>query len=102
MIYAGKENGSLALVDVSRIVREMLELLKLSVSKHAALQTDLREDLPAVRANPAQLRQVVMNLVTNASEAIGDRDGVIRVTTSCVRVAQQSCGEISDRAADGD
>ena len=84
MIYAGKESEVLGLIDVSRIVVEMLELLKVSVSKRATLVTDLGQDLPAVRASAAQIRQIVMNLVTNASEAIGDRDGVIRVTTGRV------------------
>ncbi len=81
MIYAGNESEVFELVDVSRIVDEMPSLLSVSVSKHARLETDLGRDLPAVRANPAQLRQIVMNLVTNASEAIGERDGVIRVAT---------------------
>ena len=81
MIFAGDERGTLELVDVSSLVSEMLELLKVSISKHAVLQTSLEEGLPAVRGNSAQIRQVVMNLVTNASEAIGDRDGVIRVLT---------------------
>ena len=90
MIYAGQESEVLELVDVSAIVEDMLELLKVSVSKHAAVETDLGKDLPAVRANPAQIRQVVMNLITNASEAIGDRDGVIRVTTGRVTVGRDS------------
>ncbi len=81
MIYAGQEAEILELVDVSRIVEDMLELLKIAVSKRAAIESDLAKDLPAVRANPGKLQQVVMNLITNASEAIGDRDGVIRVTT---------------------
>ena len=68
----------------------MLELLKVSVSKHAVLETDLGKDLPAVHANAAQLRQCVMNLVTNASDAIGDRDGVIRVSTRCARGGQRT------------
>ena len=59
----------------------MLELLEISVSKRATLVTDLGQIVPAVRASAAQIPQIVMNLVTNASEAIGDRDGVIRVTT---------------------
>jgi len=84
MIYAGKESEALQLVDVSQIVKEMIELLKVSVSKHATLETDLGQNLPAIRASAAQLRQVVMNLVTNASDAIGDQDGLIRVTTRCV------------------
>ncbi len=81
MIFAGKERGTLEPVDVSAVVAEMLQLLKVSISKHALLKTDLGDSLPAIRANAAQIRQVVMNLVTNASEAIGDRDGVIRVRT---------------------
>jgi CheY-like chemotaxis protein/two-component sensor histidine kinase len=84
MIYAGKESEALELVNVSRIVAEMLELLKVSVSKRITLLTALDQDPPAVRASAAQIRQIVMNLVTNASEAIGDRDGVIRVTTGRV------------------
>jgi two-component system cell cycle sensor histidine kinase/response regulator CckA len=86
MIYGGKESPVFEMVDVSRLVEEMLQLLKISISKHAILKTKLGEGLPGVHANPTQIRQVVMNLVTNASEAIGDRDGVIRVTTARVRV----------------
>jgi PAS domain S-box-containing protein len=81
MIYAGNEREVLELVNVSSVVEEVLGLLKVSVSKHAVLQTELAEGLAAVRGRAAQLRQVVMNLVTNASEAIGDRDGIIRLTT---------------------
>jgi two-component system, cell cycle sensor histidine kinase and response regulator CckA len=86
MIYGGNESPAFEPVDVSYLVEEMLHLLKISISKHAILEIDLGEDLPAVNANPAQIRQVVMNLVTNASEAIGERDGVIRVTTSKVSI----------------
>ena len=81
MIYAGQESGTLELVDVSTVVAEMLELLKVSVSKHAIVKTDLEQGLGGVRANSAQLRQLVMNLVSNASDAIGERDGVIQVST---------------------
>lgn len=84
LTYAGKESEVLGLIDVSRIVVEMLELLKVSVSKRVTLVTNLDQNLPAVRASAAQIRQIVMNLVTNASEAIGDRDGIIRVTTGCI------------------
>jgi two-component system cell cycle sensor histidine kinase/response regulator CckA len=81
MIYAGQESEVFELVDVSRIVEDMIELLRVSVSKHVRLETNLGRNLPAVRVNPGQLRQVVMNLITNASEAIGDRKGAIHVTT---------------------
>jgi CheY-like chemotaxis protein len=71
-------------VDVSRLAAEMLELLKVSISKHAVLRTNLGGKLPAVQGNAAQIRQVVMNLVINASEAIGEKEGVISVTTAQV------------------
>jgi CheY-like chemotaxis protein len=82
MVYAGKETDMTEPSDVSTIVGEMVELLKVSVSKHARLDVDLGKALPPVRANAGQIRQIAMNLVTNASDAIGDRDGVIRIATS--------------------
>jgi len=86
MTYGGEESSTFEPIDLSRLVHEILQLLKVSISKYAILQTELGDGLPAVHGNPAQIRQVVMNLVTNASEAIGDRAGVIRVTTARVRV----------------
>jgi signal transduction histidine kinase/ligand-binding sensor domain-containing protein/CheY-like chemotaxis protein len=100
LIYAGKEREVLGRVDVSRIVVEMLELLRVSVSKRATLTTDLGQDLPAVFASAAQIRQIVMNLVTNASEAIGDRGGVIRVSTG--RITSGRAATISKGLAEGD
>ena len=83
MIYAGKENEGVGSVDVSRVVEGMRGLLKVAVSRHAALIADLGEAL-SIRARPAQVSQIVMNLVVNASEALGDRDGVVRITTKRV------------------
>ena len=82
MIYSGQDQADLGSVDLSRLVEEMLELLKVSISKHAILKTDLRNGLPAVRGNAAQVRQIVMNLIINASEALGEKDGLIHVATS--------------------
>ena len=82
MIYAGQENAVSGPVDVSSLIAEMKDLLNAVVSKHATLKTELGAGLPAVPANPAQLRQLVMNLVTNASEAIGEQDGVITFRTA--------------------
>jgi two-component system, chemotaxis family, CheB/CheR fusion protein len=90
LTYSGQETEVVELVDVSRIVEDVLELLKVSVSKHAAVETDLGKDLPGIRGNPAQVRQIVMNLILNASEAIGDQDGVIRVTTRLLTMASDS------------
>jgi nitrogen-specific signal transduction histidine kinase/ActR/RegA family two-component response regulator len=102
MIYAGKESEVPGLVNVSGVVEEMLGLLRVSVSKHAALETDLSHDLPAIQGGAAQLRQIVMNLVINASEAIGDRDGMIRVITSRVTLSEKSVAVSSAKLPDGD
>jgi two-component system, cell cycle sensor histidine kinase and response regulator CckA len=88
MIYTGQETAEIEPVDVSLLVSEMLELLKVSISKHATLKTDLAKGLAAIRANAPQIRQVVMNLVINASEAIGDMDGVIHVSAAQVTLAE--------------
>jgi two-component system, cell cycle sensor histidine kinase and response regulator CckA len=90
MVYAGRESEVVGLVDVSRIVTDTLELLKVSVSKRAVLELDLGQDLPAIMANAAHVRQIVMNLIMNASEALEERDGVIRVTTRCVNGGRNS------------
>jgi two-component system, cell cycle sensor histidine kinase and response regulator CckA len=96
LIYAGKESAVVELADLSIVVEEMLELIRLSVSKHVKIELSLGTDLPAVRANGAQLRQIVMNLVINASEAMGTRDGTICVTTSYTKTDQTSSGVIAD------
>lgn len=84
MIYAGQEGDIPERIDVSKAVEGMLGLLKVTVSRHAKLVSELDENLPAVEARPAQIRQIVMNLIVNASDAIKDREGIIRVSTRCV------------------
>jgi signal transduction histidine kinase len=102
MIYTRQENAVLDTVDVSRIVEAIIDLLRVSVSKHASLEVNLEKDLPPVRASAGQLRLIVLNLVTNASDAIGDRDGVIRVTTGFVTVVQDGSWITSEGLVAGD
>jgi PAS domain S-box-containing protein len=83
LIYAGQNQASIfEPVDLSRLTAEILELLKVSISKHARLKINLEKNLPTVLGNAAQIRQVLMNLIMNASEGIGDKEGVIQVTTA--------------------
>ena len=85
LAYAGHETAARESVDLSGLVADMVQLLHVSISKRVALKIDLQQNLPAVLANPAQIRQVVMNLITNASEAIGESGGVITIATSEVQ-----------------
>ena len=87
MAYAGQESTEFEPLDLSGLVKEMLQLLKISISKRAFLTVDLPENLPAIRANSAQIRRVVMNLILNASEALGEEEGVVSVALEHVRSA---------------
>ncbi len=95
MTYAGHESPVFVPVNLSSLVSEMLELLKISISRSAELKLDLPANLPSVRANAAQIRQVMLNLVTNASEALASNEGVISVSLATVR----SDVELSDPVA---
>ncbi|WP_050430968.1 hybrid sensor histidine kinase/response regulator [Chondromyces crocatus] len=70
LAYAGKGRISLRPLDFNALIRDLGELLRASVAKHARVQYELADTLPAVVADAAQLRQIVMNLIVNASEAI--------------------------------
>jgi len=88
MIYSGCESLTFEPVDISILIEEIHQLLQVSISTHAILKMDLGKDLPLLRAAPAQIRQVIMDLVTNAADAIEERDGVIRITTARVKVGR--------------
>ncbi len=81
LAYAGKGHFAIKPLDLNRLILELSDLLTVSISKKVSLQRDLQPDLPAVEADSAQFQQVVMNLVINASEAIGDQAGVVTLRT---------------------
>lgn len=81
LAYTGKARAEVRPVNVSKIVDDMIPMLKVAISKKAALRFELAGDLPPVRADVTQLHQVILNLVINASEALGDQNGEIAVST---------------------
>ncbi len=81
LAYSGRGKFVIEGLDPSQIIVEMEHILAVSVSKKATLRYDLASDLPSVEADATQLRQIIMNLVINASEAIGDNSGVIAIST---------------------
>ena len=88
LAYSGRGRFQLQRVDLARLVEDTTHLLKVSISKKVVLRFNFALDVPAVEADPTQLRQIVMNLVINASEAIGDRSGQITLTTGLIHVDQ--------------
>jgi signal transduction histidine kinase/ActR/RegA family two-component response regulator len=84
LAYSGKGAFVVRHLDLSTEVREMATLLRTSISKQATLAWELASDLPAISADPTQIRQVVMNLITNASDALGEGGGTITLCTGVV------------------
>lgn len=90
LAYAGQAAFETAPLDLAETVEEIGDLFAASIAKKVTLRYDFEPDLPLVNADATQIRQVILNLITNASEAIGDRRGTILVSTRAV---------ICDRAA---
>jgi PAS domain S-box-containing protein len=78
--YAGKGRVSLELVSLNQLVREVGSVVEAGVTSKARWEYELAETLPSVLADATQLRQVVLNLLTNAAEALGAEGGRVRVT----------------------
>jgi C4-dicarboxylate-specific signal transduction histidine kinase len=71
-----------ALLDVNEVVREMLVLLHREAERHSVtMRTELARNLPAVRAARVQLQQVLMNLMVNGIEAMGESGGELAIRT---------------------
>ena len=85
LAYSGRGKFVIQRLDMSELVNDMTHLLQISVYKRVTLKFDLAKELPAIEADPSQMRQIVMNLVINASEAIGDKEGVVSVATGVMR-----------------
>jgi two-component system cell cycle sensor histidine kinase/response regulator CckA len=85
LAYSGKGRFTVKRIHLSEMVRETVHLLQLSVSKKAVLQLALADELPAVMGDATQIRQIIMNLVINASDAIGDKSGQITIHTAVLR-----------------
>ncbi len=81
LAYSGKGSFFKRPVDIADTVREMSQILFASLSENTKLQYEFQEDIPAIEADATQIRQVIMNLLINASEAIGKEGGTISIRT---------------------
>jgi PAS domain S-box-containing protein len=87
LAYSGKGRFVVRKLSLNTLVEETTQLLRLSISKQAELRFNLAPDLPPIEADATQVHQVIMNLVINASEAIGAKGGLISLSTLLVRVS---------------
>ena len=81
LAYSGQGKSSVRILNLNQLVEEMTHLLGTSISKKARIRLALHPQLPPMEADPAQIQQVVMNLVINASEAMAEQNGVITLAT---------------------
>ncbi|MBL8793222.1 MAG: PAS domain S-box protein [Planctomycetia bacterium] len=104
LAYSGKGRFVIQPIDLSRLVEEMANLLLTVISKKAVMRFEFAPSLPSIRGDATQVRQVVMNLITNASDAIGDRSGVIALRTGLMHAdeAYLADTDVKDRLQPGD
>ncbi|MCP4664503.1 MAG: response regulator [bacterium] len=96
LAYSGRGRFVVETIDLGKLVEEMAHLLDISISKKAVLKYNLADNLPSIDGDATQIRQIIMNLLTNASEAIGDKSGVIALSTGamdCDRAWLDEAGE---------
>ena len=104
LAYSGRGRFVVQRLNLSELVEQTTQMLQISISKKAILRFHLEKGIPAIEVDATQIRQIVMNLVINASEAIGDRSGVISLATGLTRVDRDYLrGTLSDESIpDGD
>jgi PAS domain S-box-containing protein len=87
LAYSGKGRFNVRPLDLNVLIRENLRFFELAIPKGVTLEEDLANDLPLIEADGGQIQQVVMNLIINASEAVGEHTGRIRLRTSVQTIA---------------
>jgi len=86
LAYSGKGKFIVESLNLTDMIEEMVNLLDVSIQKNVVMRLDLSEQLLPIEADVAQMQQVVMNLVINASEAIEGKSGIITIHTGVVAI----------------
>jgi PAS domain S-box-containing protein len=88
--FSRSQEGSEELVDLGTVVEEATSLLRAVLPRAIELRFDMSSEVPAVLADPNRIHQIVVNLVTNAAQAMEDAGGTIRITLASVVLAEAS------------
>lgn len=103
LAYSGQGHLAMQTVDLSTLIEGILNIMDVTLNKGVILKLSLADQLPGIEADPSQLQQVVMNLVTNANEAIDTRSGVIAIRTGVTFVGKEYLDQClhGDEASEG-
>ncbi|MDQ6990252.1 MAG: response regulator [Mariprofundaceae bacterium] len=85
LAYSGKGKFVVKAINLSTMVEEITQLLEVSIAKGVIIEYHFGKHLPAVDTDVTQMQQVIMNLVINASDAIGDQSGIISIATGVIQ-----------------
>jgi PAS domain S-box-containing protein len=90
LAYAGKGHHLIEPLDVSQQISEIVPLIRTSVPRSVQLDLQLIPDSARVDADRSQLQQLIMNLVINAAEAIGEQPGTVTIATSHTQINDEA------------
>lgn len=89
LAYAGKGRFLVEPIDLSDLVSQISTLVQTSIPKTVQLRLQLTPQLPCIEADASQIQQLIMNLVINGAEAVGEQSGNVLVTTGTQDVDEQ-------------
>ena len=91
LAYSGHGQFLVEPLRLDVLVKDMARLLEVSISKRCALRYDFTpDDIPLIEGDASQIRQIVMNLIVNSSDAIGEGSGIIKVTTGTTTLTEEN------------
>ncbi len=96
LAYSGKGRVFVTPIDANQLVEDIGQLLAVSISKKTVIKYQLTPNLPPFDGDVTQINQVIMNLITNAAEAIGDASGVITLSTGAMRCDREYLDDINE------
>ena len=104
LAYSGKGKYTVSSLNLSKLVEENVHIFRASIPATTEINLNLSQDIPTILGDDSQIQQVIMNLITNASEAIGSDIGAITITTGIKNYSEEglSVSRINKKPLSGD